>query len=99
MKEQNMLRCVRKEGKVFFPFGSKGISFVHRKAIYTWKKKVKIYYKVWTNIQSTVRFPITIVFYKDNTNVSKSYAEASAIFEKCFELLTFGIIILHNKVV
>jgi hypothetical protein len=31
---------------------------------------VKIYYKVWTNIQSTVQFSITI-FCKDNANVSK----------------------------
>jgi hypothetical protein len=34
-----MLRCVRKEGKVFFAFGSKDISFVHSKAIYTWKER------------------------------------------------------------
>jgi hypothetical protein len=34
--------------------------------------KVKIYYKVWTNIQSTVQFSITI-FCKDNANVSKLY--------------------------
>jgi hypothetical protein len=38
-----MLRCVRKEGKVFLAFGSKDTSFVH--------SKVKIYYKVWTSIQ------------------------------------------------
>jgi hypothetical protein len=30
-----MLRCVRKEGKVFFAFGSKSISFVHITAIRT----------------------------------------------------------------
>jgi hypothetical protein len=35
-----MLRCVRKEGKVFFAFGSKNISFVHIKAIHT-DEKVK----------------------------------------------------------
>jgi hypothetical protein len=34
--------------------------------------KVKIYYKVWTNIQSTVQFSITI-FCKDNANISKLY--------------------------
>jgi hypothetical protein len=33
---------------------------------------VKIYYKVWTNIQSIVQFSITI-FCKDNANVSKLY--------------------------
>jgi hypothetical protein len=26
---------------VFFSFGSKGISFVHNKAIYTWKERYK----------------------------------------------------------
>jgi hypothetical protein len=30
-----MLRCVRKEGKVFFAFGSKNTSFVHIKAFHT----------------------------------------------------------------
>jgi hypothetical protein len=34
--------------------------------------KVQIYYKVWTNIQSTVQSAITI-FCKDNANVSKLY--------------------------
>jgi hypothetical protein len=41
-----MLRCVRKEGKVFFAFGSKNASFVHSKAVQYMDKKVKIYYKV-----------------------------------------------------
>jgi hypothetical protein len=35
--------------------------------------KVKIYYKVWASVQSNVQFPITIFFYKDNTNASKLY--------------------------
>jgi hypothetical protein len=30
-----MLRCVRKEGKVFFAFGSKNISFVHIQVVHT----------------------------------------------------------------
>jgi hypothetical protein len=30
-----MLRCERKEGKVFFAFGSKDTSFVHSQAIHT----------------------------------------------------------------
>jgi menaquinone-dependent protoporphyrinogen IX oxidase len=34
-------------------------------------EKVKIYYKVWTNIHSIVKFSITI-FCKDNTNISKA---------------------------
>jgi hypothetical protein len=29
-----MLRCVRKEGKVFFAFSSKNANFVHNKALY-----------------------------------------------------------------
>jgi hypothetical protein len=32
-----------------------------------------------------------------NTNVSKFYAVASAIFDMCFGLLTFGIVILYNN--
>jgi hypothetical protein len=34
-KSSFMLRCVRKEGKVFFAFGSKNASFVHLKALHT----------------------------------------------------------------
>jgi hypothetical protein len=36
-----MLRCARKEGKVFFAFGSKAVTvgFVHNKAIYTWTER------------------------------------------------------------
>jgi hypothetical protein len=34
-----MLRCVRKEGNVFFAFGSKNTSFVHIKAVYTWTER------------------------------------------------------------
>ena len=45
-----MLHCVRKEGKVFFAFGSKNASFVHSKAVQYKDKKVKIYYKVCTNL-------------------------------------------------
>jgi hypothetical protein len=47
-----MLRCVRKEGKVFFAFGSKNASFVHSKVVQYIDKKVKIYYKVCTNLQN-----------------------------------------------
>jgi hypothetical protein len=55
-----MLRCVRKEEKVFFAFGSKNAGFVHSKANQCKYKycshqstsyvdgKVKIYCKVWT---------------------------------------------------
>jgi hypothetical protein len=37
-------------------------------------EKVKIYYKVWTNIQSNVQILDYNVFYRDNTNASKIYA-------------------------
>jgi hypothetical protein len=58
--------------------------------------KVKIYYKVWTNLQSNVRFLNYNVFYKDISNVPKLCSAASAIFEMSFRLLTFGIVILYT---
>jgi hypothetical protein len=45
-----MLRCVRKEGKVFFAFGSKELISSTPKHFYI-DGKVKLYYKVW--IKST----------------------------------------------
>jgi hypothetical protein len=59
-----MLRCVRKEGKVFFAFGSKDTIFVHSKSNLYMDGKVKIYYKVWKSIQSNVQFSITMSFTK-----------------------------------
>jgi hypothetical protein len=38
-------------------------------------KKVKIYYKVWTNIHSIVQFFRLQFFAKDNTNVPKLYTD------------------------
>jgi hypothetical protein len=35
-------------------------------------EKVKIYYKVWLNVQSTVHMSVTI-FCKDNANIPKLY--------------------------
>jgi hypothetical protein len=43
-----MLRCVRKEGKVFFAFGSKIKFRPHQSRSYT--NKGEIYYKVCTNL-------------------------------------------------
>jgi hypothetical protein len=43
-----MLRCVRKEGKVFFAFGSKIKFRPHQSRSYT--DKGEIYYKVCTNL-------------------------------------------------
>jgi hypothetical protein len=37
-----MFRCVGKEGKVFFAFGSKGTIFVHIKAVHTWMERQNI---------------------------------------------------------
>jgi hypothetical protein len=65
-----MLHCVRKEGNVFFAFGSKDENFVHSNLYMV--EKVKIYYKVWINVQSTVQFSVTI-FCKDNANIPKLY--------------------------
>jgi hypothetical protein len=48
--------------------------------------KVKIYYKVWTDIQSTIQFSITI-FCKDNANVSNSLQEG---LKRSFISTTFG---------
>ena len=44
-----MLRCVRKEGKVFFAFGSKVKFRSQQSRLYT-DKGGKIYYKVCTNL-------------------------------------------------
>jgi hypothetical protein len=43
-----MLRCVRKEGKVFFAFGSKIKFRPQQSSLHTDKRK--IYYKVCTNL-------------------------------------------------
>jgi hypothetical protein len=48
-KEIFMLRCVRKEGKVFFSFGSKRKFRPQQSRLYT-DKGVKIYYEVHTNL-------------------------------------------------
>jgi hypothetical protein len=48
-----MLRCVRKEGKVVFAFGSK-YKFRPHQSTSDIDGKVKIYYKVWTNLQSRI---------------------------------------------
>jgi hypothetical protein len=48
-----MLRCVGKEGKVFFAFGSKVThGFRPQQSNSLMDGKVKLYYKVWTNIYS-----------------------------------------------
>ena len=55
-----MLRCVRKEGKVFFAFGSKNTKFRPQQSNLYMDEKVKIYYKVWTVIHNIVQSSITV---------------------------------------
>jgi hypothetical protein len=64
-----MLRCVRKEGKVFFAFGSKIKFRPQQSRLYT-DKGEKIYYKVCTNLHKFL--------YNYITKISlESYAEKS----------------------
>jgi L-lactate permease len=62
--------------------------------------KVKIYYKVWTNIQSNVQFSITTSFTKIIQMLLRSMQAglktASAAFGMCSGLSIFGTIILHT---
>jgi hypothetical protein len=53
-----MLRCVRKEGKVFFAFGSK-IKFCPQQSKSYTGKGEKIYYKVCTNLHKFLYSYIT----------------------------------------
>jgi hypothetical protein len=53
-----MLRCVRKEGKVFFAFGSKRKFRPQQSRLYT-DKGEKIYYKVRTNLHKFLYNHIT----------------------------------------
>jgi hypothetical protein len=56
-----MLRCVRKEGKVFFAFGSK-IKFRRQQSRSYTDKGEKIYYKVRTNLHKFLYNYITTIF-------------------------------------
>jgi hypothetical protein len=53
-----MLRCVQKEGKVFFAFGSKRKFRPQQSTSYT-DKEVKIYYEVRTNLHKILYNYIT----------------------------------------
>jgi hypothetical protein len=59
-----MLRCVRKEGKVFFAFGSKKKFRPQQSRLYT-DSRNKIYYKVCTNLHE--------FFHNDITKVSPEF--------------------------
>jgi hypothetical protein len=53
-----MLRCERKEGKVFFAFGSKGYQHLFRpqQSSSHMKQKVKWYYKIFTNVYNNLSY-------------------------------------------
>jgi hypothetical protein len=64
------------------------------------EEKVKIYYKVWTNIQSSVQLSITLSLTEIIQMPLKIYAgrpkkQHQRPFGVCFGLSIFGIIILH----
>jgi hypothetical protein len=63
--------------------------------------KVKIYYKVWTSIQSNVQFSITMYFTKITQMLLSSMQAclkiALAAFRMCFRLSIFGTTILHTN--
>jgi hypothetical protein len=63
--------------------------------------KVKIYFKVWTSIQSNVQFSITMSFTKITQMLLSSMQTglkiASAAFGMCFRLSSFGTTILHTN--
>jgi hypothetical protein len=62
---------------------------------------VKIYYKVWTSIQSNVQFSITMSFTKIIqmllSSMQTSLKIASTAFGMCFRLSIFGTTILHTN--
>jgi hypothetical protein len=61
-----MLRCVRKEGKVFFAFGSNKKFRPQQSRLYTVSRN-KIYYKVCTNLHK--------FFHNDITKVSPEFLQ------------------------
>jgi hypothetical protein len=66
---KEMLRCVRKEGKVFFAFSSKVThGFRPQQSNSHMDGKVKLYYKVWTNIYS-IKFNSRLQFFEKITQI------------------------------
>jgi hypothetical protein len=97
MKKRRYASLCTKRREGVFAFGSKDKSFVHKQSNLQMEEKVKIYYKVWTNIQSNVQFLITMSFTEIIQMPLKIYAgKPSAIYEMCFGLLTFSIVILYT---
>jgi hypothetical protein len=82
-----MLRCVQKEGKVFFAFGSKMKFHPQQSRSYT-NKGEKIYYKVCTNLHK--------FFYNYITKISPEFfAEKSFVATVKLRLV---ILQLHHPV-
>jgi hypothetical protein len=82
-----MLRCVRKEGKVFFAFGSK-VKFRSQQSRLCTDKGEKIYYKVCTNVHK--------FFYNYITKISPEFFAGKFFTTKLsFSASFFSFIILH----
>jgi hypothetical protein len=82
-----MLRCVRKEGKVFFAFGSK-VKFRSQQSRSCTNKGKKIYYKVCTNLH---KFFLQL-YYKD---FSRIFCRSLLQQLLSFSLSFFSFIILY----
>jgi hypothetical protein len=101
MKKQRYASLCTKRREGVFRLRLKRYKFRLQQSNLHREEKVKIYYKVWTNIQSNVQFFITVSFTEIIQKPLKIYAggskkQHSAIFEMCFGLLTFGIVIMYT---
>jgi hypothetical protein len=101
MKKQGYASLCTKRREGVFRLRLKRYKFHPQQSNSYMDGKVKIYYKVWTNIQRNVQFSITMSFTEIIQMPLKTYAgrpkkQHLAIFEVCFGLLTFGIVILYT---
>ena len=100
MRKQRYASLCTKRRKGVFRLRLKIYKFRPQQSNLYMDGKVKIYYKVWTNIQSNVSFSITMFFTKIIQILLRSMQAGlkttSAAFGIYFELLIFDIIILHT---
>jgi hypothetical protein len=101
MKKQRYVSLCMKRREGVFHLRLNRYKFRPQQSNLHTEEKVKIYYNIWTNIQSNVQFLITLSFTEIIQMPLKIYAggskkQHSAIFEMCFGLLTFGIVILYT---
>jgi hypothetical protein len=61
-----------KKGMCFSPSAQKYKFRPHQSSLYM-DEKIKIYYKVWTNLQSSISFLNYNILYKDNSRVSLKF--------------------------